>query len=105
MPTLSLKKGDTVRVLSGKDKGTAGKIIFVDPKRSLATVEGVNIRVRHQRPKRQGQKGQTVRLPYPLPRARLMLICPNCGKPTRIARSINEAGKKMRMCKKCKSTF
>lgn len=105
MNSLSLKKGDTVVVLAGRDRGKRGKIVNVDRKRFRLTVEGVNLRVRHQRARRQGQKGQKVTLPYPLHPAKVMLICPNCGKPTRIGHLLNEAGSKLRTCKKCKASF
>lgn len=105
MPTFKLKKGDTVKVLAGRDRGKTGKIIKVDPKAAKATVEGLNLLSRHQRPKRTGQKGQKVQVPMPLPAGRLMLVCPNCGKPTRIGYQTSEKGGKQRSCKKCQRVF
>lgn len=100
MIKLSLKKGDTVKVLSGKDKGRTGKILFVAPKTLKAVVEGLNIKVRFSKAKRKGEKGQRLELPAGLSTSKLMLICPNCGKATRIGREINEQGN-FRKCKKC----
>lgn len=105
MPKFKLKKGDSVKVLAGKDKGKTGKIIKVHLKSAKATVEGLNMLTRHQRPKRTGQKGQKVRVPMPLPASRLMLICPNCGKPTRVGYEISEQGGKKRKCKRCQRIF
>lgn len=96
-----LKKGDNVKVLSGKDRGKTGKIISVNPQDAKITVEGLNLLTRHQRPKKSGQKGQKVRLPAALAASRLMIICSHCNKPTRIGSHVNEKGVKMRSCKKC----
>jgi len=101
--SLSIKKGDTVKILAGKDKDKTGKVLHVDSKEQFFTVEGVNLRVRHDRPTRQGQKGQKVTLPRPLARGKMILICPNCSKTTRIGSRVDEKGVKHRVCKKCKS--
>ena len=105
MSAINLKKGDTVKVLAGKDRGKTGKVVAVDHKLYRVTVEGINLHTRHERPRKARQKGQKVQLPSPMNPAKLMLICPRCGKPTRIAHKIEESGKKLRMCKKCKGTF
>lgn len=102
---MNFKKNDTVQVLAGKDKGKTGKVVNVNSKTGLITVEGVNIRIRHERPKQQGKKGQKISTPYPMTAGKLMLVCPVCGKLTRVAHSKNDAGVKMRQCKKCKNTF
>lgn len=105
MPKFKLKKGDQVKVLAGKDKGKTGKIIKVHPQTAQATVEGVNLLTRHERPKRSRQKGQKILVPMPLPGSRLMLVCPNCGKPTRVGYKTAEQGGKKRFCKKCERVF
>lgn len=97
---LHLKKADQVRVLSGKDKGKIGKILQVLPKAGKVVVEGVNIHVRFQRPKRQGEKGQRLELPAALNISKVMLICPHCSKATRINKAASERGN-FRKCKKC----
>ena len=99
--TLRLKKGDNVKVLSGKDSGKTGKILSVDPKRGKIMVEGINLLTRHQRPKKSGQKGQKVRLPAAMSASKLIVICSHCNKTTRIGFRINEKGLKLRVCKKC----
>ena len=97
---MSIKKNDTVKVLAGKDKSKTGKVLEVRPKEQKLIVEGINIAVRFSRPKKQGQKGQRMELPAALPLGKVMLICPHCGKPTRISHEINENGN-LRKCKKC----
>jgi large subunit ribosomal protein L24 len=72
----------------------------VFPKLSRLSVEGLNIRVRFSKPKRQGEKGQRLELPAPLDASNVMLICPHCGKPTRVAREVTENGN-FRKCKQC----
>jgi large subunit ribosomal protein L24 len=105
MATARLKKGDTVVVLSGKDKGREGKILRVYTGDSKILLEGINMRKRHQRPKRGGEKGSIVQIPAPLPSSKAMLLCPSCGKPARIGFKLSSEGKKMRVCKKCKAEF
>jgi len=100
MHKLHIKKGDEVKVQSGKDKGKTGKVLEVFPKEARAVVEGLNIHVRFSRPKKQNEKGQRMELPGPMPVAKLTLICPHCGKPTRAARSVTEQGS-FRKCKSC----
>lgn len=95
-----LKKGDTIIVLSGKNKGRKGKILNVIPDEGQAVVERINVVKRHQRPSRNFQGG-IVEKPLPLPTSVLMLICPRCSEPTRIGGTEVE-GKNVRVCKKCK---
>ena len=98
--SLNIKKGDEVKVLTGKDRGRTGKILEVLPKDRRVVVEGLNIHVRFSKPKRQNEKGQRLELPGPLPVSRVMLICPNCGKATRVGHT-TQGDKKFRTCKKC----
>jgi large subunit ribosomal protein L24 len=95
-----IKKDDTVKVLSGKEKGKSGKILKVLPKDQAIVVEGLNIRVRFSRPKRKGEKGQRMEIPAPLNVSKVMLVCPHCGKPTRTASELNQQGR-FRKCKNC----
>ena len=100
MNKLNLKKGDEVKVLSGKDKGKSGKILEVFTNRARVAIAGVNIRVRFSKPKKQGEKGQRLELPAPLSVSKVALVCPHCGKITRISHEVNERGT-FRKCKKC----
>ncbi|RMD58938.1 50S ribosomal protein L24 [Candidatus Parcubacteria bacterium] len=111
---MKIKKGDKVKILAGKDKGKSGKVLQVFPSRQRASVEGVNLLIKHLRPRRQGEKGQRVEFPAPLHISNLMLICPKCNKPTRVGYLVNEVDsgvekkkkkKKLRQCKRCQATF
>lgn len=98
---MKIHKGDQVLIISGKDRQRKGKVIEVLPKIRRVVVEGLNLRKKHLRPKRSGEKGQIIKLPAPLNVSNVKLICPKCGKATRLGYKI-EAGKKYRICKKCK---
>lgn len=98
---LHIRKGDQVKILAGKDRGKTGKVLAVDFKSGRATVEGRNIQVRHERPKKAGQKGQKVALPAPLQASNLMLVCPSCGKSSRVGARVGDKGVKFRVCKLC----
>jgi len=100
MNSLSIKEGDSVKILAGKDRGKVGKVLEVSPKAGRVVVEGLNISVRFSRPKRQGEKGQRMELPAPVPAGKVMLVCPHCGKPTRIGHELKDNGK-FRKCKQC----
>ena len=97
---MRIKKGDMVMVISGDDKGREGKVIKVMPKKQAVLVEGLNIQKKHQKPKREGEKGQIVEKPGPIHISNVKLVCSRCGKATRVSRKIVE-GKKHRVCKKC----
>lgn len=99
-----IKKGDTVLVMKGKDRSKRAKVLRVWPLIGKITVEGVNQKIRHTRPKRQGQKGERVTVLHPIPEANVRMICPSCGKGTRVGFAITE-GQKSRICKKCKSAL
>jgi len=99
---MKIKKGDTVLIITGKDKNKKGKVIEVLPKINKLVVEGLNIVKKHLRPKRAGEKGQKVEIPKPIDVSNVKLICPKCGQPVRVGYRITEAGK-FRVCKKCGS--
>ncbi len=87
-------------MLAGKDKGKTGKILQVFPKGGKVVVESLNLIKRHQRPKKQGQKGEIVSRPRPIDISNAMLICRHCKKPARMG--LRRDGKKIiRVCKKC----
>jgi len=97
---MKMKKGDNVKIIAGKDKGKTGKITHAFPDTEKIVVEGVNIHKKHSRPKKQGQKGQTIQMPMPIHSSNAMLVCKSCGKATRVAMKITEK-EKIRICKKC----
>ncbi len=97
---MKLKKDDTILVISGKDRGKRGKILQVFPRNNLLLIEGVNLRKKHQKPRKSGEKGQIIFKPGSVSVSNVKLICPKCGKSTKIGHKIlNE--KKVRICKKC----
>ena len=97
---LHVKKGDTVVVLSGKDKGQQGKVLQAMPKKSKVVVEGINKIKRHTKPNQKAPQGGIITREAPLHVSKVMLICPACKKATRIAhKTVN--GKNARACKKC----
>lgn len=97
---LNVKKGDTVVVLSGKDKGKQGKIIQAMPKKAQVVVEDVNKVKRHSKPSLKTPQGGIVSKEMPLNVCKVQLVCPACNKPTRIGHKTVD-GKNMRVCKKC----
>ncbi|MBR7024503.1 MAG: 50S ribosomal protein L24 [Selenomonadaceae bacterium] len=97
---LHVKKGDTVVVLSGKDKGKQGKIITAMPKAGKVIVEGINKVKRHSKPSLKVPQGGIITKEMPLHVCKVQLVCPACNKPTRIGhKEVN--GKNSRVCKKC----
>ena len=97
---MNVKKGDTVVVLSGKDKGKQGKVLSVDPKAGKVVVEKINMVSRHQKPRKQGEEGGIIQKEAPLYACKVMTVCPKCNKATRVAHKV-EGGKKVRVCKHC----
>ncbi len=110
---MKIKKGDNVKILLGKDRGKSGKVLQVikkdkyGKKHIMVVVESLNLKYKHLRPRRQGEKGQRIMFPAPIDISNVQLICPKCGKPTRVSYKIREKKteinkeKKQRICKKC----
>ena len=98
---MKIKKGDTVLILSGKDRGRTGKIGKVFPKRKKIIIDGINIVKKHVRPRKQNQKGEVVEVPAPFDMSNAKLICPKCNKPVRVGYKVVD-DKKIRICKKCR---
>ncbi len=102
---LKFKKGDKVKITSGKDKGREGLIEKLDQKKLTAVIEGVNIYKKHVKAAlTQDKKGGIFEIARPLSFAKFAIVCPSCGKVTRIGISVN-GDKKERICKKCKKTI
>lgn len=98
---MSIKKGDLVVVLAGKDKGQRGKIIEAMPKTGKVVVEGINMVSRHTKPRKQGDESGILKKAAPLYACKVMRVCPKCDKPTRPASKLMADGNKVRVCKKC----
>ncbi len=101
---MKIRKGDTILVKKGDDRGRTGKVIRIFPSRGYLLVEGLKIQKKHRRPKKEGEKGQIIEKPGPISIANVRFICPKCGKPTKIGTKL-ENKKKKRVCKKCKESF
>lgn len=101
--SLFVKKNDTVLILSGKDKGKKGKILRVNKKKESVIVERVNMIKKHTRPNPTKQvKGGVVEREAPIHISKVMIVCPECGEPSRIGKKILQDGTKQRFCKNCK---
>lgn len=99
---MKIKKGDTVLIISGKDRVKRGKVLDVFPKEHKLVVENANLMKKHVKPKKQGEKGQVVEVPSKVSISNVKLVCPKCGKPARVGYKMIE-NKKYRVCKKCNS--
>lgn len=97
---MRIKKGDTVKVLSGNDRGTTGEVLEVVPKTEKIIVKGVNIRKKHVKPRKQGEEGGIIPVECAIHSAKVNVVCPKCNKPTRVGYQI-EKEEKIRVCKKC----
>jgi len=102
MAGLKIKKGDRVRVLTGKDRGKEGQVMRVIPGDRKVIVDGVNVAKKHQAPTRSTQQGGIIDKDMPLPVANVALVCPSCGKATRVGYTFDKSGQKTRVCRKCK---
>lgn len=101
---MHVKTNDTVVVISGADKGKKGKITAAFPKTGRVTVEGVNVATKHQKARNAMQPGGIIKLDMPIDASNVMLVCPKCGKATRIAHKVSVVDGKRKMirtCKKC----
>ena len=97
---MKIKKGDTVQVLSGNDKGKKGEVLEVMPKTGKIIVKGVNIRKNHVKPRKQGDEGGIIPVECSIFSAKVNVVCPKCGKATKVGYSV-EKDEKVRVCKKC----
>ena len=97
---MNIRRDDKVVVLSGKDKGVEGKVLKADPKAGKVVVEGVSVATKHQKPRKQGEEGGIIKVETPIYASKVMVVCPKCKKPTRVAHKLTD-GKKVRVCKKC----
>ena len=99
---MKIRKGDEVKILSGKDNGKTGKVVKVFPKTDQVVVEGLNLRKKHARSRQAEKKGEVVLIPAPVAVSKVQLVCPHCSKVTRVRYEIGADTKaKARICKKC----
>ena len=97
---MKIKRGDTVKVIAGKDKDKEGKVLSVDKKNGKVVVEGVNKVKRHTKPSQANPQGGIITKEAPMSSSKVMLVCPACNKATRIKKSA-VGGEFVRVCKKC----
>lgn len=97
---MKIKKGDTVKVLSGNDKAKTGEVLEVIPKTQKIVVKGINVRKKHVKARKQGEEGGIIPVECAIHSSKVNLVCSKCGKATRVGYQI-EKDKKVRICKKC----
>ncbi len=97
---MRIKKGDTVQVLSGNDKGKTGEVLEVMPKLQKVIVKGVNVRKKHVKPRKQGEEGGIISVECAINSSKVNVVCPKCNKATRVG-VVKEGKEKIRVCKKC----
>lgn len=105
MNKMHVKRGDTVKVIAGKDKGKEGKIVAAIPSKNKVIVEGIAMAKKHQKARVQGQESGILNKELPIDASNVMRVCPKCGKAARIGIKVFENGSKARYCKKCGETF
>lgn len=98
---MRIKKGDMVAIISGNDAGKHGRVISALPREGRIVVEGVNVRKKHVRPRRQGQKGEIVSVPLPIQSSRALRYCGSCKRGVRLEFRIGGSGRKEGFCRKC----
>jgi len=99
---MKIKKGDTVEVLSGNDKGKTGEVLEIIPKKDKIIVKGVNVRKKHMKPKKQGEQGGIIPVECAIYSSKVNVVCPKCKKGVKVG-YIMEKDEKVRVCKKCGS--
>lgn len=100
-PKMSIRTGDEVVVIAGKDRGKRGRVTRVMPEANRVVIDGVNMVKRHLRRQPNSLQAGIIDMPAPMSRANVMLVCPNCNEPSRGSRTILPSGKHVRMCRKC----
>jgi large subunit ribosomal protein L24 len=98
---MRIKKGDTVLIITGDDRGRTAKVLELSPDKKRIQIEGINIQKKHHRPRKEGEKGQIVEKLGFVSVSNVKLVCPKCNKPSKVGyKGIGK--KKVRVCKKCK---
>ena len=105
MNKMHVKRGDTVVVIAGKDKGKEGKVVAANPEANKVIVEGVAVAKKHQKARMQGQESGIINIEMPIDASNVMRVCSKCGKAARTGVTVLADGSKVRYCKKCKETF
>jgi large subunit ribosomal protein L24 len=98
---MKIRKGDKVVVLSGKDRGREGNVVFAYPDKGRVIVDGANVAKKHQKPTKSTQQGGIIDKEMPIDVSNVAVVCPSCNKPTRIGYRFEPDGDKVRICRKC----
>ena len=98
---MNIKKNDKVIVLSGRDKGKQGEVLRAMPAEGKVVVQGVSVATKHQKARKQGEESSIIKVETPIYACKVMVVCPKCSKPTRVAHKVGADGKKVRVCKHC----
>ncbi|MFA5967192.1 MAG: 50S ribosomal protein L24 [Patescibacteria group bacterium] len=101
---MKIKKGDTVLVIKGRERGKTGKVASVNVVAQTVKISGINVAKKHMKPRGQKVSGGITEIVKPLPTAKIMFLCSHCNKPTRLGSQLTSAGNRERICKICKST-
>ena len=105
MSKVHVKTGDNVIIISGRDRGKKGKVLAVSPSEGKVIVEKCNMVSKHIKPRRMGEQGGIVKAESAIYASKVQVVCPRCGKQTRVGHKILEDGKKERICVKCKEAL
>ncbi len=98
---MNVRKNDKVVVLSGKDRGKQGGVLRAMPAEGKVVVQGVSVATKHQKARKQGEESSIIKVETPIYACKVMVVCPKCSKPTRVAHKVGADGKKVRVCKHC----
>ena len=98
---MKIKKGDQIIIIAGKDRLKKGKVLQAFPGKGKVLVEGLNLKKKHRKPRKSGEKGEMIQLPSPIDISNVKLICPKCSQAARVGYKLVEE-KKFRICKKCR---
>ena len=105
MNKVHVKTGDTVKIISGRDRGKKGKVLAVSPSEGKVIVEKCNMVTKHIKPRRMGEQGGIVKAESAIYASKVQVVCPRCGKQTRVGHKVRADGKQERMCVKCKEAL
>ena len=105
MNKVHVKSGDTVMIMSGKDRGKKGKVMGVSPKEGKVIIENANFVSKHVKPRKMGEAGGIIKAESAIYASKVQIFCSRCGKPTRIGHKILKDGTKERICRKCGETL
>lgn len=107
MTNMNVRSGDTVEIVVGgvENRGKRGKVTVVNPQEGTVVVEGLNLVTKHKKPRSAQEQGGKVQMPRAIDVSNVALVCPKCGKTTRVAHVLGDHGKYLRACKKCGATI